>query len=237
MPSLAFPRFYCSACSASSPPPTTPPGITLSLGGSQATGTFLLDTGSQITSISSAMALTLGVRYWAPGDPGYDPALPATLLFDADGSLVAGQFTVEIGGIAGTAKIAGFDADSLLVRTLEGDPLVDTDPNHLNFVSAPVFVHDIKLMDPVTLETFTFDGILGTNYLFGSGDLSALAGFDVPFRRGPFERLVLDFDSSPATLGLTLGVVAVPLPVAVPVGAAGLIALLGIRLLRKSRSR
>ena len=57
-----------------SPLPTTPPGITVSLGGNQATGSFLLDTGSQITSISSPMALTLGVRYWAPGDPGYDPA-------------------------------------------------------------------------------------------------------------------------------------------------------------------
>ena len=51
------------------PLPTTPPGITLSRGGSQVTGTFLLDTGSQITSISSAMALTLGVRYWAPETP------------------------------------------------------------------------------------------------------------------------------------------------------------------------
>ena len=43
----------------------------------------------------------------------------------------------------------------------EGDPLVDTDPNHLVFNSAPVYVHDIELMDPVTLDTFTFDGILG----------------------------------------------------------------------------
>jgi hypothetical protein len=86
------------------------------------------------------------------------------------------------------------------------------------------------------MDTFTFDGIFGTNYLFGSGDLSALSGFDVPFRPGPFEWLVLDFDSSPSTLGLILPP-AVPLHVAVPVGAAGLIALLGIRLLRKSRSR
>ena len=120
---------------------------------------------------------------------------------------------------------------------MEGDPLVDSDPNHLRFAPAPVYVHDIELMDPVTMDTFTFDGILGTNYLFGSGDLSALSGFNVPFRRSPFEWLVLDFDSSPPTLGLILGVVAVPVPVAVPVGATGLIALLGIRLLRKSRSR
>lgn len=219
-----------------SPLPTTPPGITVSLDGSQATGTFLLDTGSQITSISSAMALTLGVRYWAPGDPGYDPGFPATLVHAADGSLVANQFTVDIGGIAGTTKIAGFDADSLLVRTLEGDPLVDSDPNHLNFVSAPVFVHDIELMDPLTLDTFTFDGILGTNYLFGSGDLSALSGFPVPFREGPFEWLVLDLDASPPTLGV---IFPTPLPVPLPPGfhliAAALLVGIGSRVLHARR--
>jgi hypothetical protein len=190
------------------PPPTLPPGVTVRLGGSEATGTFLLDTGSQITSISSAMALTLGVRYWAPGDPGYDPASPATLVFDADGSLVPIQFTVEIGGIGGTTTIAGFNADSLLVRTLEGDPLDDLDSQHLNFVTAPVYVQDIELLDPVTLEPFTFDGILGTNYLFGSGNLLALSGFPVPFREGPFEWLVLDLAASTPTLG----VIVVPEP-------------------------
>jgi hypothetical protein len=218
-----------------SPLPTTPPGITVSLGASQVTGTFLLDTGSQISSISSAMALTLGVRYWAPGDPGYDPGTPATLVNDADGSLIANQFTVSISGIAGTTTIAGFDLDTLLVRTMEGDPLVDDDPNHLRFVSAPVFVHDIELMDPVTLDTFTFDGILGTNYLFGSGDLSALSGFDVPFRPGPFEWLVLDFDSPTPTLGLILPK-AVPLPLMLHLVIAGLIGLVGVFQLR-SRKR
>jgi hypothetical protein len=216
------------------PLPTTPPGITVSLGGSQVTGTFLLDTGSQITSISSAMALALGVRYWAPGDPGYDPETPATLVKDADGSLITHQFTVDISGIAGTTTLAGFHLDSLLVRTMEGDPLVDGDPNHLDFVSAPVFVHDIELMDPVTLDTFTFDGILGTNYLFGSGDLSALAGFDVPFRPGPFELLVLDFDSSTATLGLILPT-AVPLPLTLPLITAVLIGLAGVGQLRSRK--
>jgi hypothetical protein len=217
------------------PLPDTPPGITVRLDANQATGTFLLDTGNQTTSISSAMALTLGVRYWAPGDPGYDPAVPATLVKDADGSLVANQFTVTLSGIGGTTTIAGFYLDSLLVRTLEGDPLVDSDPNHLNFVSAPVFVQDIELIDPVTMDSFIFDGILGTNYLFGSGDLSALAGFDVPFRPGPFEWLVLDFDPSSPTLGLSFAP-AVPVPPAFPLVAAGLLCGVGMRLAR-SRKR
>ena len=219
-----------------SPPPTTPPGITLTLGASQVTGSFLLDTGSQISSISSALALGLGVRYWAPGDPGYDPAFPATLVFDADGSLVPDQFTVDISGIAGITTIAGFDADSLLVRTLEGDPLDDADPAHLNFSGAPVFVQDIELLDPVTLDAFTFDGILGTNYLFGSGDLSALSGFPVPFREGPFEWLVLDLAASPPSLGLRF-----PAPVPVPVApayalvAAVILGALGARSARVAR--
>jgi len=214
-----------------SPLPTTPPGITVRRGGNQTTGTFLLDTGSQITSISSGLALALGVRYWQPGDPGYDPGSPATLVNDSDGALIPNQFSVDISGIAGTTTIAGFHVDSFLVRTLEGDPLVDGDPNHLDFVGAPVFVHDIELMDPVTLDTFTFDGILGTNYLFGSGDLSALSGFDVPFRPGPFERLVLDFHSATPTLGLVLPV-PVPLPRALPFAVAGLLALAGVARLR-----
>ena len=219
------------------PLPDTPPGITLSLGGSQATGTLLLDSGSQITSISSAMALALGVRYWAPGDPGYDPGVPAMLVMDADGSLIANQFSVEIGGIGGTETLAGFYLDALLVRTMEGDPLVDSDPNHLNFVSAPVFVQDIELMDPVTMDTFAFDGILGTNYLFGSGDLSALAGFEVPFRPGPFEWLVLDFDSSSPTLGVSFqsSIVPVPLSPAFPLAVAMLLAATGTRLARSRK--
>jgi hypothetical protein len=209
-----------------------PPGITVSLGANQATGSFLLDTGSQILAISSAMALALGVRHQAPGDPGYDPAAPATLVKDADGSLVADQFAVDVTGIGGTTTISGFYLDSLLVRTVEGDPLVDSDPNHLNFVSAPVFVQDIELMDPVTMDTFIFDGILGTNYLFGSGDLSALSGFDVPFRPGPFEWLVLDFDPSSPTLGLSFST-AVPLPPAFHLVAAALFGVVGMRLTRQ----
>jgi hypothetical protein len=217
------------------PLPTTPPGITVRLGATQATGTFLLDTGNQTTSISSAMALTLGVRYWLPEDPGYDPGVPAMLVMAADGSLVADQFSATFGGIGGTTTIAGFYLDSLLVRTMEGDPLVDTDPSHLNFVNAPVFVQDIELEDPVTMDKFTFDGILGTNYLFGSGDLSALAGFAVPFRPGPFEWLVLDMDPINPTLGLSFAA-PVPLAPALPLIVAAVVGITGMKLAR-SRKR
>jgi len=220
-----------------SPLPDPPPGITVSLGGSQVTGSFLLDTGNQTTSISSAMAANLGVRYWAPGDPGYDPGVPAMLVMDADGSLIENQFSATLSGIGGTTTIAGFYLDSLLVRTMEGDPLVDGDPNHLNFPTAPVFVQDIELIDPVTLDTFTFDGILGTNYLFGSGDLSALAGFDVPFRPGPFEWLVLDFDPISPTLGLSFATSAVPLSSAFHFAVGLLLAAVGCKVVGTRRTR
>lgn len=219
------------------PLPTTPPGVSLHLAASEVTGTFLLDTGSQISSISSAMALGLGVRYWAPGDPGYDAAQPATLVFDTDGSLVPNQFTVDISGIAGTTTLAGFYADSMLVRTIEGDPLVASDPAHLNFASAPVYVHDIELMDPVTLDTFTFDGILGTNFLFGSGNLLALSGFEEPFRPGPFEWLVLDLSSSPPSLGVVFASPAVPLTFPSAIVVAILLSASGMVLARRSHRR
>jgi hypothetical protein len=217
------------------PLPDTPPGITVSLGGSETTGTFLLDSGSQITSISSAMASALGVRYWAPGDPGYDAGAPPQLVFDANGLPVPNQFSVDISGIGGTETIVGFNADALLIRTLEGDPLVDGDPNHLRFTSAPVFVQDIELMDPVTMDTFTFDGILGTNYLFGSGDLSALSGFPVPFRTAPFEWLVIDLDSSPPTLGVSFASASVPSAPALPLALALLLAGAGAALVLSRR--
>lgn len=182
------------------------------------------------------MALALGVRCRAPGDPGYDPSGPPTLVNDVDGSVVAEQFTIDIGGIAGITTIAGFHVDSLLIRTMEGDPLDAGAPQHLDFVDAPVFVQDVELMDPVTLDTFTFDGVLGTNYLFASGDLSALSGFDVPLRTGPFAQLVLDFHSPTPTLGLVVAP-AVPLSPALRIVAAGALGLVSAGLLGRGRVR
>ena len=84
------------------------------------------------------------------------------------------------------------------------------------------------------MDTFTFDGIFGTNYLFGSGDLSALAGFEVPFRPGPFEWLVLDLHATPATLGLRFAT-RVPVPPATGLAAALAIGILGMWRLRARR--
>jgi hypothetical protein len=79
-------------------------------------------------------------------------------------------------------------------------------------------------VDPVSLDSFVFDGILGTNYLMGSGDLSALSGFPVPFREGPFEWLVLDLDATPPSLGVVFpSIASVPVTSLPGVLAASLI--------------
>lgn len=206
--------------------PSAPPGITVSLDGLEQTGSFLLDTGNQTSSISSAMAAGLNVRYVAGTEGTLTPLLE---IFDplnplAPGSLIADQFTQAFSGIGGTSVIAGFYLDSLLVRTIEGDPGNDLDPQHLNFLNAPIFVQDIKLTEAGTMNTFIFDGILGTNFLFGSGDLSALSGFPAAFREGAFDALILDFDATNPSLGLQL---ATPVPVP-PLGYFFVVAVLSI---------
>ena len=196
-----------------SPLPDSPPGITVSLAGRDATGSFLLDTGNQTTSISRAMAAELNVRY-ALGTAG--TATPVLEIFDpgdpgAAGTPLPDQFTAELAGTGGTVTVAGFYLDALLLRTREGDPAAANDPRHLNFLQAPVFVQDIALEDPATGEGFVFDGIFGTNYLMASfADPLGLLRGDI--RSGPFDWLVLDEPGG--TLGLT--VAAIPLPGGLP---------------------
>jgi hypothetical protein len=199
------------------PLPDSPPGITVSLGDMSATGSFLLDTGNMSTSISRAMADSLNVRYVEGTEGTTSPVLE---IFDpsdrgADGTPIPDQFVGTFGGI-GTQQptIAGFYLDSLLIRTQEGDPVVNTDPRHLNFLGAPVFVQDIELRDPDTQEVFTFQGILGMNYLAGSfaDPLNfLLTGL---FQPGAFDALVLDQPNS--LLGLSFAAVAIPLPASLP---------------------
>lgn len=206
-PSLATNPFIgpdpLAAFEGQSPPlPTLPPGVRLSHNGKQVAASFLLDTGNQTSSISSKIAEQLNVRY-VPGTHGtadpsletFDPMNPASL-----GVVIEDQFQITVAGIAGNVVIAGFFLDSLQIKTQEGDPSSDTDPAHLNFPNAPVYIQDIELLDPLTMDTFVIDGIVGMNYL--------MASFREPlelfgnFQLGPFETLVFDFDSVPATLGV-----------------------------------
>ena len=182
----------------------TTPGVTMVFDGVQSTGSFLLDTGASTSIISKKEADNLHVRYVA-GTEGtdtpvlerYDPANPT-----APGTTLPNQFQLSVGGIGGTTTAAGFFLDSMLLKTMEGDPGNDQDPNHLLFHSAPVLVSDITVQDPITQKTLTLDGVFGMNYMVASAFIST--GGPIPdisnLTPGNFNWLV--YDQSNGILGL-----------------------------------
>jgi hypothetical protein len=190
------------------------PGITLKLGDKQTTGSFLLDTGAQASVISRDLAAQLNVRY-RPNSPDpileiFDPAHP-----DAPGTELPNQFVITLTGTGGDETAAGFFLDSMLVRTKEGNPLDDDDPAHLRYLHAPVLVADISLMDPMTQQVLTLDGLFAMNFLVASISLSTL---DIAF--SPFDWVV--FDPQNSVLGLELA--AIPEPASFVLVLLGLVA-------------
>jgi hypothetical protein len=156
--------------------PDNTPGVTITLGAKQVTGSFLFDTGSAASFISTNMAAMINVRYrtgtFGTANPElelFDPSNPS-----AEGQLLPNQFQLTISGIGGSQRAAGFFLDSLRVPTMEGDPL--------NFVSAPVLVVDISVKDPQTQDVLTLDGVFGMNFLVASAFVS-----EDPFNIGPFK--------------------------------------------------
>ena len=94
-----------------------------------------------------------------------------------------------IGGIGGGMIVAGFNLDSLLVPTMEGDGF--------NYLHAPVLVSDITVKDPLTDDTLTLDGIFGMNFMVASANVSV-----TEIRAGAFNWIV--FDEPNGILGLDL---------------------------------
>ncbi|MCD4727429.1 MAG: PEP-CTERM sorting domain-containing protein [Pirellulales bacterium] len=175
------------------------PGITVAFGGASAEGSFLLDTGAQMSMISTSLADQLNVRYVA-GTEGteapqlelYDPLSPSS-----PGTLIEDQFQASIGGIGGVTAVAGFNLDSLLVPTMEDDGF--------NFLDAPVLVFDITVKDLLTDDTITLDGIFGMNFMVASANISTLE-----IRAGAFNWVV--FDEPNGILGLDLKTDLIPEP-------------------------
>jgi PEP-CTERM motif-containing protein len=189
-----------------SAPPDATPGVTLTLGDKQTTGSFLLDTGAAASVISLEQAAHLSVRY-RPGVPDpvlelFDPAHP-----ESPGTELPDQFVITLSGIGGDKTAAGFFLDSMLVRTREGNALNDNDPDHLRYLRAPVLVADISLIDPVTLQVLTLDGLFAMNLLVASIFFSEPFTFG-EFNPSPFSWVVFD---EPNGL-LALDVTAVPEP-------------------------
>ena len=178
------------------PPPDDTPGIRIEHNSMFSEGSWLLDTGAAASIISRAQAAAVGVTY-----------VEGT--YNTDNPVLAGvpedeQFTLTIGGIGGTAKIAGFFLDSMLMRTQEGNAADPNDPNHFKFIGAPVLVGDITLKDPQTQQELTLDGIFGMNFLVASAFVSEGAEGEFPFignlTYGRFDWLV--YDDQNGVLGL-----------------------------------
>jgi hypothetical protein len=197
------------------------PGITIAYGGLSATGSFLLDTGAQMSAISTALANQLNVRYVAGS---LDAGNPRLELFDPlhpelPGTELLNQFQATVGGIGGSSTVAGFYLTKLGVPLMEGDSL--------DFLSAPVLVHDISLLDPNTNDVLTLDGIFGLNFLIASMDPET---WDV--RAGAFNWIV--FDEPNGILGLDVkGLDPVPEPATWALLLAAAVALAARRTLRR----
>jgi hypothetical protein len=207
---------------------TMPDGITSYM----ATGSYLLDTGSQGSVISTAMAAKLHIRY-TPGTENTENAQLET--FDPDYPLLPGtplgtQFATPMGGIgSGQAMMAGFNLDWLLLPTVEAlNPLDPNDPMNIRFLSAPVFVSDISLENFGGGEDLTLDGVFGMNFLMASMSLDM-----TQIGAGAFDWIV--FDESGKQLGLTVIGETVPEPGAFVLLTIGVALLWLRRFVRRGR--
>jgi hypothetical protein len=178
-----------------------PPPVSIGFQGHNTSGSFLFDTGAQVSFISTKLAGDLQVRY-RDGTFGTDHPVLETF----DGTALPGQFFIPVQGISGTVTVAGFVLDSLILHAIEGGP-VDSNPNNLHYAGAPVFVLDLTVQDPTTLQSITLDGDLGMNFLFGS---QAISGGQPtgPVIHSPYDWVT--FDEPSGILGLN--VVLVPEP-------------------------
>lgn len=172
------------------PPPDNTPPISLSWGGLSTTGSFLFDTGSAASFISTNLAGKVGVQY-VPGT--YNTSSPQ--LEDSNGNPIPNQFQMAIGGLGGSSvNVAGFFLDSMTLQTTSGTPI--------EFAGAPVLVADISVADPNTGQVLTLDGDFGMNYLVASTSIDPNGNFGSQARDGPFRWVT--FDQANGLLGLQL---------------------------------
>jgi hypothetical protein len=165
------------------------PPVVVTFKGKTSAGSWLLDTGAAASMISVAQAKSLGVTYVAGTEGTNSPKLA--------GAPEDEQFTLDVGGVGGQKKIAGFVLDTLTLPTRERDPIV--------YKRAPVLVMDITVEDPATKEQVTLGGVLGMNYFVASARVNVAAGGlpDIDkLTAGPYQLIV--FDEPAGMLGLKL---------------------------------
>ncbi len=171
------------------PDPDAPAGITVETNGVTTTSSWLLDTGAGLSMLSEEQANIHGVRYRVGHEAGSEDPL---LEYSSDGSLVPNQYQLQVGGIGGSINVAGFHLDKMSVPTIEGESI--------DYLSAPVSVLDITLLDPLTQETLTLDGVFGMNNLLASATIEG--GFPTDIRSGAYD--FVSFDEPSGVLSLVL---------------------------------
>ena len=177
-----------------------PPGITLRRGAKSSTGSWLFDSGAQISFMSSAMALSIGVKltFDANGEP---------VLTDlATGVAPAGLFSVALGG-------AGGDAGTLLGFTV-GELDLPTTDGVIRFHDVQIGVLDVTVSDGT--RTYTLDGDLGMNLLLPTMDVTAdnttSGAFDfLSFDEATGRLTLIDTTAPEPTLALATIALATPL--------------------------
>lgn len=113
--------------------------IQISYQGSNSVGDWLLDTGAQLSMMSTAQAETIGLV-----DSNGDP-------------IVTPEFYQPVGGIGGEVNAPVFLVDTVSIPTLNGFELIYGEPY--------VGVVDIGTIDEHTGEPVILDGIFGANFL------------------------------------------------------------------------
>ncbi|MBA7701837.1 hypothetical protein ES703_110584 [subsurface metagenome] len=114
-------------------------GIQIGYEDNNSMGDWLVDTGAQLSMISSAQAINLGLL-----DPNGDP-------------IVEPEFYLPIGGIGSDVLAPVFLIDTLAIHTLNGFKLIYGNPY--------VGVLDIGTIDERTGEPIILDGVFGANFL------------------------------------------------------------------------
>ncbi len=112
-------------------------------------------------------------------------------LVDSNGVLIREpDYSVPIGGIGegDSVEVPGYIIDQLIVPTLNG--------YNLAYLNARVGVLDISVLDEVTGEPITLDGVFGSNFLVATMDIATWDLADTPFENVVLDtqRAVLGFD-------------------------------------------
>ncbi len=142
--------------------------------GKMSTATWLLDTGSKISLISTQQARRLGLLD-AEGKPRIKPIM-----------------VLPVGGVGSMTMLPMYRIDRLLIPEVSGRRII--------YAQTCVGVLDITYPDPETQASRVFDGIFGSNLLCAAQRLPGL--HPAGAKSVPFDKVVIDFSRKQVGLQL-----------------------------------